>query len=126
MQHNTIPIESLKCTTSSQNNLHLDLTCRRLDLGSRTLSTLLALNTLRLSRRRLGRRLGLLLLLLALRCCLLLLAFLDGLSAGGAAGFGSLGAALFDDVEGGADDGTLVLDGAAGALLRYFLWGREM
>ncbi len=29
---------------------------------------------------------------------------------------------LFDYVEGGADDGALVLDGAAGAFLGDFLW----
>jgi hypothetical protein len=36
-------------------------------------------------------------------------------------GFGTHGAALFDDVKGGSDDGALVLDGAAGALFGDFL-----
>ena len=38
-------------------------------------------------------------------------------------GFGTLGAALLDDVEGGTNNGTLVLDCAAGALLGDFLLG---
>jgi hypothetical protein len=40
---------------------------------------------------------------------------------GSGAGFGTLGAALLDDVEGGTNDGTLMLDCAAGALLGNFL-----
>lgn len=70
----------------------------------------------------LGRRLGLLQLLLALGVALLLLARRDGGLARGGTGLGALGAALFDDVEGGADDATLLLDCAAGALLGYFLF----
>jgi len=45
------------------------------------------------------------------------------LLSGGGAGFGTLAATLLDDVEGGTDDATLLLDGAAGALFGYFLWG---
>jgi hypothetical protein len=107
-------------------SLQRSLTCRRLHLRCRSLSTLLALNTLCLSRCRLGRRLSLLLLLLALRRCLLLLPFLDRLGASSAAGLWSLGTALFDDVEGGADDGALVFDCAARALLCDFLYRPEM
>lgn len=62
-------------------------------------------------------------LLLALLLGLLGLAGCNGLLSGGGAGFGTLAAALLDDVEGGADNATLLLDGAAGALLGYFLWG---
>jgi hypothetical protein len=46
------------------------------------------------------------------------------LLAGSGAGFGTLGTALLDYVEGGSDDGALVLDGAAGALLGDFLLSR--
>jgi hypothetical protein len=60
-------------------------------------------------------------LLLALGRRLLLLAFLDRGLTGCGAGFGALGAAVFDDVEGGTDNGTLMLDGASGALLGGFL-----
>jgi hypothetical protein len=52
---------------------------------------------------------------------LLLLAFLDGGAAGSGTGLGTLGAALLDYVERGTDDGTLVLDCAAGTLLGDFL-----
>jgi len=41
-------------------------------------------------------------------------------------GFGTLGAALLDDVEGGADDASLLLYRAAGALFGYFLGERRM
>jgi hypothetical protein len=68
-----------------------------------------------------GGRLGLLGLLLGLSGGLLLLALLDGGSAGCGSGFGSLGTALLDHIEGGTNDGTLVLDGAASALLGNFL-----
>jgi hypothetical protein len=69
--------------------------------------------------------LGLLSLLGRLGSSLLLLALLDGGGAGSVAGLGALGAALLDDVEGGTDDGTLVLDGAAGALLGNLLEGGQ-
>ncbi len=52
---------------------------------------------------------------------LLLLALLDGRETGSAAGLGAHGPALLDDLEGGTNDGTLGLDGAAGALLGSFL-----
>jgi len=38
------------------------------------------------------------------------------------AGFGTLGSALFDDVEGCTDDASLLLYRAAGALFGDFLW----
>jgi len=72
-------------------------------------------------RRTRHRALGLLRLLLALALRLLLLPRLDGGHARRGAGFGPLGAALFDHVEGGADDAALLLDGAAGALFGDFL-----
>ena len=50
---------------------------------------------------------------------------LDGGGAGSVAGLGALGAALLDDVEGSTDDSTLVLDGAAGALLGDLLEGGQ-
>jgi hypothetical protein len=52
---------------------------------------------------------------------LLVLTLLDSLCAGGRAGLGSHGSLLLDDIEGRTDDGTLGLDGAAGALLGSFL-----
>ncbi len=75
----------------------------------------------RTPRRTRHRALGLLRLLLALALRLLLLRGLDGGHARGGAGFGPLGAALFDHVEGGADDAALLLDGAAGAFFGDFL-----
>lgn len=68
-----------------------------------------------------GGVLGLLGLLGGLGRLLLLLALLDGLGAGGRAGLGALGALLLDHIEGGTDDATLGLDGAAGALLSNLL-----
>ena len=81
----------------------------------------LALDLAHLAPSRARRALGLLHLLLALRRRLLLLALPDRCLTGGGAGFGPLGAALFDDIEGGADDGSLVLYGAAGTLFGDFL-----
>lgn len=97
------------------------LTALGRNLGSRTLGTLLALDPLGLALGGAGGVLGLLSLLLALRGGLLVLGVLDGLLAGGGAGLGALGAALLDHIEGSTDDGALVLDGAAGALLGNLL-----
>jgi hypothetical protein len=72
-----------------------------------------------------GGVLGLLSLLLRLGGGLLLLALLDGSGAGGGAGLGTLAAALLDYIERGTDDGTLVLDCAAGTLLGDFLLERR-
>ena len=69
-----------------------------------------------------GRTLRLLGLLLALGRRLLLLALRDGLLARGLAGLGSLRATVFDEFEGSADDASLLLYGAAGALFGGFLW----
>ena len=91
-------------------------------LGSRALSTLLALDTLSSALGGRGGVLGLLGLLAALGGGLLLLGFLDGLLAGGGTGLRTHGTALLDDVEGGTDDSTLVLYNTAGTLLGDFLF----
>jgi len=65
--------------------------------------------------------LGLLRLLFCISRSLLLLALLDGGAAGSSTGLGPLGTALLDHIERGTNDGTLVLDCAAGALLGDFL-----
>ena len=90
------------------------------DLGGGALSTLLALDALGTTLG--GSSLGLLGLLAALGGSLLLLGVLDGLLAGGLTGLGALGAALLDHVEGGTDDGTLVLHNTAGTLLSDLLF----
>lgn len=99
------------------------LTSPCLDLWCGTLCTLLALDLLGLASSGGRGALCLLGLLLGLGGSLGLLALLDGGGAGGGAGLGALGAALLDYVEGGTDDGTLVLDCAAGSLLGNFLYG---
>ena len=76
----------------------------------------LALNPPRLPPRRSGRTLRLLGLLLALGRRLLLLALRDSLLTCCLASLGTLRAAVFDEFEGGADDASLLLHGAAGAL----------
>jgi hypothetical protein len=91
------------------------------DLLLSTLGTLLAHVSLGLALGGGGSVLGLLSLLGGLGSSLLLLVGLDGLSASGRSGLGAHGAALLDDLEGGTNDGTLGLDGAAGALLGNFL-----
>ena len=91
-------------------------------LGSRALSTLLALDTLSSALGGRGGVLGLLGLLAALGGGLLLLGFLDGLLAGGGTGLRTHGTALLDDVEGGTHDSTLVLYDTAGTLLGDFLF----
>lgn len=89
------------------------------------LGTLLAHVSLRLALGGGGGVLGLLSLLGGLGSSLLLLVGLDGLGAGGRSGLGAHGAALLDDLEGGTNDGTLGLDGAARALLGNFLQGGQ-
>lgn len=101
------------------------LTARCLDLLLGALCTLLALDALGLAAGSTSGGLGLLSLLLGLGCGLLLLGVLDGGLSCGGADFGALRALLLDHVEGGTDDGTLVLDGTAGALLGDFLCERE-
>ena len=96
-----------------------------LDLGGGALGALLGLDLGGLATGTGGGALGLLSLLGRLGSSLLLLALLDGGLAGGGAGFGALGAALLDHVERGTDDGTLLLDGAAGALLGNLLVGGQ-
>ena len=76
----------------------------------------LALDPPRLPPRRSSRTLCLLGLLLALGRRLLLLAFGDGLFPSCFARLGTLRAAVFDEFEGGADDASLLLYGATGAL----------
>jgi hypothetical protein len=98
------------------------LTRAGLDLRSGSLSTLLG-NLL--STGSTGSVLGLLGLLLALSLSLLLLTLLDGLGTGGLAGLGTEGTLLLDHVKGKTNDGTLGLDGAAGALLGDLLWGNQ-
>lgn len=99
-----------------------NLTLRiRADFGRSTLRTLFALGLL-LSARCTSRRLGLLHLLLALLRSLLLLALLDSRLACRSASFRALCSSLFDDIERGAHDGSLVLDGTARALLGNFLY----
>lgn len=91
------------------------------DLLLSTLGTLLAHVSLGLALGGGGSALGLLSLLGGLSSSLLLLVGLDGLGASGRSGLGAHRAALLDDLEGGTNDGTLGLDGAAGALLGNFL-----
>lgn len=91
------------------------------DLLLSTLGTLLAHVSLGLALGGGGSALGLVGLLGGLNSSLLLLVGLDGLGASGRPGLGAHGAALLDDLERGTNDGTLGLDGAAGALLGNFL-----
>lgn len=97
------------------------LTALGLDLDRRALGTLLAGNAASLALGSGSGALGLLSLLGRLLSLLLLLALLDGGQAGGAPGLGAHRAALLDHLKRGTDDGTLRLDGAAGALLGDFL-----
>jgi hypothetical protein len=92
-----------------------------LDLGLRALGALLANDALSLALGGGGGALGLLVLLAGGSGGLLLLGLLDGLRAGSGASLRSHGAALLDDIERSTNDGTLGLDGAAGALLGNFL-----
>jgi hypothetical protein len=69
-----------------------------------------------------GGGLRLLGLLYALSSASLLLAGCDGSLAGSLTGLWSLRSSLLNHVEGSTDDGTLVLNGTARALLRNFLY----
>ena len=100
------------------------LTALRSNLHWRTLRSLLALNPAHVTLCRIGGGLCLLGLLNALRSSLLLFAGGDGGLARGLTGFGTLRAALLDYIERGANDGSLVLDCAARALLGNFLYAR--
>jgi len=99
------------------------LSALRADLARCTLGLLLARDTTpNLSLSSLCRALGLLCLLLAFRRGLLLFGVLDGRLSRGKPGFWSLRSSLLDDVKRGADNGPLMLDGPACALLCYFLY----
>ena len=113
---------------SHHNHPHTFLTSSILPrrLTRRPLRPLLTLDPPRLSPRRARRALRLLRLLLALRRRLLFLACFDGFLARGRSCFGTLGAAFFDYVEGGADDAALLFDGAAGAFFGDFLDGGKV
>lgn len=119
-------ITAHRTTPSCRNRTDLQIVCLsgpRLHLGRGTLLLLLAGDaTTGLALCGVGGGFGLLGLLLGLGGCLLVLALLDGLLAGGGTGLGPHGAALLDHVERGTDDGALVLDRAAGALLGDFLF----
>lgn len=93
-------------------------------LGGRALGALLALDALSGALGGVGGVLGLIGLLAALGGGLLLLGLLDGLLAGGGTGLRAHAAALLDHIEGGSDDGTLVLHDTAGTLLGDFLFAR--
>lgn len=95
-----------------------------LDLGGGALGALLADDAAGLALAG-GGVLGLLGLLGGVGLGLLVLGLLDGGGAGGGAGLGAHGALLLDHIEGGTDDGTLGLDGAAGALLGDLLRGES-
>lgn len=99
----------------------LGLTSARGRLGWCTLCTLLADLASGLALGGLGGGLSLVGLLGGGGGLLLLLGVLDGGGAGGVAGLRALSAALLDHIEGGTNDGTLGLDGSAGALLGNFL-----
>lgn len=113
-----MPCLSLRLTDNQIHIKHVPfLTALCGDLHVRSLGTLLALESLSLTLGGTSSVLGLLGLLLTLSSGPLLLSFLDGGGAGGATGLGALCSTLLDHVERGTDDGTLVLDGAASALL---------
>lgn len=99
----------------------VDLSGVGLDLLLGTPGTLLADDALGLALGGGGGLLGLLGLLGGRGLGLLLFALLDGLGTGGGTGLGAHGSLLLDHIERGTNDGTLGLDGAAGALLRGFL-----
>ena len=107
--------------TQTMHAISIRLTSPCLHLGCGTLGTLLA-DLGGLASCTGGGLLRLLGLLRGLGGSLLLLALLDGGGAGGGTGLGSLSAALLDYVERGTDDGTLVLDCAAGTLLGDLLF----
>lgn len=86
-----------------------------------TLRPHLALNPPRLPPRRSSRAFRLLSLLLALSRRLLLLALRNSFLTRCLAGLGTLRAAVFDEFEGSADNASLLLYGAAGALFGELL-----
>lgn len=90
------------------------------NLGLSTLRALLADDALGLALAG-GGVLGLVALLGGGGGLLLLLALLDGGGSGGGPRLGSHRSLLLDHIEGGADDGSLRLDGSAGSLLGNFL-----
>lgn len=92
------------------------------NLGLSTLRALLADDALGLALAG-GGVLGLVALLGGGGGLLLLLALLDGGGSGGGPRLGSHRSLLLDHIEGGADDGSLRLDGSAGSLLGNFLLG---
>jgi hypothetical protein len=96
------------------------LTSCRLDLWSRALCALLTLDSL-CSALSGSSQLGLVSLLLLLSFFLLLFGVLDGSGSESSAGFRSLGSSFLDYVEGGTDNGTLLLYGATASLLGNFL-----
>lgn len=98
------------------------LACR---LARCSLRPLFALNPTRLSPRCSRRALRLLHLLLAFRRRLLLLACLDGFLTCRCSSFWSLRTALFDYVERGTHDTTLLLDRTARPFLSDFLQHRN-
>ena len=109
-----LPSSLLKTIPSTLLAIHHALTGGGLGLDGRTLGAGLA------DDGTPGTGLGVLDLVGLLYCRgggLLLLALLDGLLAGGAAGLGPHRPALLDHIEGCTNDGTLGLDCAAGALL---------
>lgn len=106
--------------TPPKNRQQVRLTRLGGNLGSGTLSTLLALDA-RLALGGAGSVLGLVGLLLALSSGLLLLGVLDGGLASGGTGLGALASSLLDHVKGSTDDSTLALDDTAGTLLSDFL-----
>lgn len=91
-----------------------------------TLRPHLALDPPRLPPRRSSRTLRLLGLLLTLSRRFLLLALRNSFLACCLAGLGPLRATVFDEFEGSADDASLLLYGAAGALFGDFLWVGRM
>ena len=121
----TISIREILPMPIQQNpfpELHLSLTCLSCsNLIRRTLCPHLRLNPSRLSSSCTHRTLRFFHLLLALCCRLLLLALFYGGLSGCSTSFWALGATLFDDVERGANNTTLLLYRAAGTFFGNFL-----
>lgn len=111
-------------TTSNRKNSSC-LTGLGGDLDGCTLGALLAGNLAGLALCGRGGVLCLVGLLLGLGLGLLGLALLDGGGAGGGTSLGALRTALLDHIERSTNDGTLVLDGAASALLGDLLYNES-